>query len=488
MTLHRDITYLKSLVGELTNLPKETEWVEFKHNKGCPDEIGEYISSLSNSAALHGKAHAYLLWGIENDTHEILGTTFSPFTKKVGGEELEHWLLKLTNPRINFSFFEVTMEEKRLVLLEIPRAFRHPVQFKGVEYIRVTSYQKKLKDFPELERKLWQVFDDTPFEDHLAKEGLSSDDVLKLLDYPSYFDLLAQPLPETKDSILNILDSDSMIVKADSGHWSITNLGAILFAKKLSDFRALERKAARVVLYRGDGRVKTIRERDGKKGLACDFEELISFVNSLLPSNEVIGQAIRKTVPMYPELAVRELVANAIIHQDFFITGSGPLIEIFDNRMEITNPGKPLVETARFLDSPPRSRNDALASFMRRIGVCEERGTGVDKVIFQTELYQLPAPVFEVVGDNLRAVLFAHRELREMDKADKILACYWHSCLKYVSREFMTNATLRGRFGIDSKNSALASRIIRETIEAKMIKPYDQNASKKFMKYVPSWA
>jgi ATP-dependent DNA helicase RecG len=96
---------------------------------------------------------------------------------------------------------------------------------------------------------------------------------------------------------------------------------------------------------------------------------------------------------MYPEIAVRELIANALIHQNFSVTGVGPMIEIFANRMEITNPGIPLVQTDRFLDSPPRSRNETLASIMRRIGICEERGSGVDKIIFETELYQLPAPL-----------------------------------------------------------------------------------------------
>ncbi|MEA2031617.1 MAG: ATP-binding protein [candidate division Zixibacteria bacterium] len=488
MSTHRDIKYLKSLVNELRNLSRETEWVEFKHNNDNPDEIGEYISSLSNSATLHGKAYAYLLWGIDDMTHDIIGTTFSPDTKKVGEEELENWLLRLISPKINFHFFEIPIERKKLIMLEIPRAFRHPVQFKSIEYIRIGSYQKKLKNFPEKERELWRIFDDTPFEDLIAVENLASDEVIKVLDYPAYFDLLEQPLPETREGILDILASDSMIVKNDAGMWNITNLGAILLAKKLSDFRTLKRKAVRVVLYQGESRVKTVKEQEGGKGYACGFEGLISFINSLLPSNEIIEQAIRKTVFMYPELAIRELVANAVIHQDFFITGSGPLIEIFDNRMEITNPGASLVETARFLDSPPRSRNDALASFMRRIGVCEERGSGVDKVVFQIELHQLPAPIFEVVGDNTRVVLFAHRELRNMDKNDRVRACYLHACLKFVNRDYMTNASLRDRFGIDPKNSAIASRFIREATEANMIKPYDEEASRKYMKYVPYWA
>jgi len=197
---------------------------------------------------------------------------------------------------------------------------------------------------------------------------------------------------------------------------------------------------------------------------------------------------LRKDVPMFPELAIRELIANALIHQDFFQKGAGPMIEIFSDRMEITSPGLPLIKTDRFLDSPPKSRNETLASFMRRIGICEERGSGIDKVVFQAESFQLPAPVFETSNEHTRAILFSHCELKEMDIEDRIRACYLHACLKYVERNFMTNTSLRHRFGIKEKNSAIASRIIKETLKAQKVRPYDKTASKKFMKYVPCWA
>lgn len=266
------------------------------------------------------------------------------------------------------------------------------------------------------------------------------------------------------------------------------NLGAILLAKQLSDFGRLQRKAVRVIVYKGTGRVETLREQTGTKGYAAGFEGLIGFINGLLPVNEVIGQALRKAVPVYPELAIRELVANALIHQDFSITGSGPMVEIFDDRMEITNPGLPLVDTARMLDSPPRSRNEALASLMRRMGICEERGSGVDKVVSQAEFYQLPAPAFEVVGDSTRSTLFAPRSLTQMDQADRVRAVYLHACLRYVQREFMTNSSLRERFGIDTKNSATASRLIKEALAAKMVRLHDPDAPPKLRRYVPSWA
>ncbi len=243
-----------------------------------------------------------------------------------------------------------------------------------------------------------------------------------------------------------------------------------------------------MIVYQGTGRVTTLREQEGARGYAAGFEGLIGFINNLLPMNEVIGQALRKSVSVYPELAIRELVANAIIHQDFSITGSGPMVEIFDDRMEITNPGIPLVDPSRLLDSPPRSRNESLASLMRRIGVCEERGSGVDKVVFQTELYQLPAPAFEITGNSTRATLFAPRPLTKMDSTDRIRAVYLHACLRYVQREFMTNTSLRERFGIDPKNSATASRLLKEALLAKEIHLQDKSAPPKLRRYVPKWA
>jgi predicted HTH transcriptional regulator len=191
---------------------------------------------------------------------------------------------------------------------------------------------------------------------------------------------------------------------------------------------------------------------------------------------------------MYPDLATRELIANAMIHQDFSVTGTGPMVEVFDDRVEVSNPGVPLGDIDRLLDQAPRSRNEALAAFMRRIGVCEERGSGVDKVVAQTELYQLPPPRWETSGEAARAVLFAHRDFREMDKGDRVHACYLHACLKYVMREEMTNTSLRDRFGIEEKNSATASRVIRDALDAGVIRPFDPAQAKRNAKYVPAWA
>ena len=226
----------------------------------------------------------------------------------------------------------------------------------------------------------------------------------------------------------------------------------------------------------------------GGKGYAVGFEGLIEYINNILPSNEVIEKAFRKTIKMYPELAIRELVANAIIHQDFFQTGNSVMIEIYNNRIEITNPGEPLVDTERFLDTPPKSRNEVLASFMRRINICEERGSGIDKVVALTELHQLPAPIFRVANGYTISILFAHKKLREMNKQDRIWATYLHACLKYIQNDFMTNTSLRERFGIEERNRSMVSKIINETLKAEKIRIYDESVGTKAREYVPWWA
>lgn len=479
---------LNSLVQSLCNLPNETEWVEFKKDNSDSSEIGEYISALSNSAALNGKNRAYVIWGIEDSSHEIVGTVFEPSRTKIGNEELENWLLRLLEPKINFEFHTVSIEGLPVVVLEIHAAFRHPVRFNGQEFIRIGSYKKKLKDYPEKERELWRVFDNTPFEQLIAAENQTAPEVLQLLEISSYFELLGLPIPETTDKSLEQLNGDGIVLRSEGSRWNITNLGALLFARRLSDFYGLDRKSTRVIEYSGTTRIKGLREQLGVKGYAVGFDGLISFVNALLPTREVIDSAVRREIPAFPELAVREIIANALIHQDLSITGAGPLIEIFEDRIEVTNPGSPLVSKDRLLDAPPRSRNESLASFMRRIGYCEERGGGVDKVVFETEFYQLPAPIFEVPGDNTRVVLFGPRDTSRMDKADRVRACYWHSVLKYVNRDFLTNSSVRERFGISKTNNSIASRYIREAVEEKAIKLFDLEAPPKLRKYVPIWA
>jgi len=257
----------------------------------------------------------------------------------------------------------------------------------------------------------------------------------------------------------------------------------------VSKFERIKRKAVRVIIYEDINKLNAKLEQIGKKGYASAFEGLINFITSQLPTNETITKIFREESKIYPEVAIRELVANAIIHQDFNISGASVMIEIFKNRIEITNPGTPLIDIYRFIDAAPQSRNEAVASFLRRVKICEERGSGVDRVIFNVELYQLPAPEFIREENATKVILYSYKDLSKMSKEDRIRACYQHACLKYVQREQMTNKSIRERFKISDKNYPMASRIIKEALISKLIKDADPKSnSRKHAAYLPFWA
>jgi len=474
---------LEQLIEKLISLPSETETVEFKENNYVIEEIGKRISALSNSANLYDRKHAYLIFGIRDNNHEIVGTIFTPSKEKIGNDQLEFWLSQHLNPRIDFRIYEFEYKSKNLVVFEIPPAISQPIKFNNIAYIRIGSATPKLMDHPEKERKIWNNIQRNSFEKGIAKEDLKVSEVLELLDYSKYFSLTKQVIPTETYQFVEKMAQHGLVKKVFDDDYDITNLGAILFAKNLNDFPTIKRKSVRVILYKGNSRVNILKEQEGSLGYAIAFESLLDYINDKLPQNEEISKSLRKEVKMYPEVAIREFVANAIIHQDLSISGAGPMVEIFENRIEITNTGEPLIETDRFIDHPPRSRNEDMASFMRQIGVCEEGGTGIDRALVSIALFQLPAPSFEKYENFTKITLYAYKDLKDMTIDDKVRACYQHCVLKHIENSRMTNSTLRERLGIGEKNYPTASIIIRVTIEKGLIKE-----SERSKEYVPIWA
>lgn len=479
---------LERLVHELQKLPTETPWVEFKHDNYDPFMIGRDISALANSAAMHEKSCAYMLWGIDDKSHDIVGTSYNLHTLKKGNQELENWLRSLLSSNADFEFHLVPIGNVTVGVLLINSAANQTVQFEKTDYIRIGSYTKKLSEYPQLQAQLWDRIRNSRFEERLTKQDMDLNSALQMLDYTSYFDLLAIPIPSNYKSIAHYLLEEDILIKQDNGLYAITNLGALLFAKKLTAFPRISRKAVRVVQYQGNNRLNMLKEDIGQKGYAVGFQGLIKYIEALLPSQERISGALRETKTAYPILAIREAVANALIHQDFSVTGTGPVVEIFDNRIEITNSGTPLVDIKRIIDNPPKSRNEKLATIMRRLKMCEELGTGWDRIVISCEMAQLPAPKIELFEDSTRVVLFAEMPFTSISMEDKLWACYLHACIKQVEGEQLTNSTLRQRFGLGESASGSISRLIKEAVRIKLIKPLDPNTAPRYMKYIPIWA
>lgn len=323
-------------------------------------------------------------------------------------------------------------------------------------------------------------------EEH-SRVGLTSAEVVGALDTQTFFELLKMPYPTEQSGVIERLQQERLI-DALHGGYAVRRLGALLLAKRLEDFPDLARKAPRVVVYTGTSKLETRLDQVGVKGYAVGFQGLVRFVMDQLPQNEVIQDALRREVKLVPEIAIRELIANALIHQDLTMGGASAMIEIYVNRIEISNPGEPVVPVERFIDGY-QSRNERLAGMMRRMGVCEEKSSGIDRVVQAAEFFQLPAPDFRVAHHRTLVIIYGPKDFDDMDREDRVRACYQHCALKWVMSERMTNQTLRERFHLPESKSAIVSQIISATMEARLVKADEKvGASRKFARYLPFWA
>jgi predicted HTH transcriptional regulator len=380
---------------------------------------------------------------------------------------------------------EVTHPDGRVLVFHVPSRPRGTAYHLDGKYL-MRSGEALVPMSEDQLRRIFAEGEPDWLEEH-SKTGLDAQHVIELLDTQTYFELLKLPYPTERAGVIDRLLRERLIDEAD-GDYAIRKLGALLLAKRLDDFPDLSRKAPRVVVYTGTSKLETRIDQTGTKGYAVGFQGLVRFVMDQLPQNEVIEDALRKEVKLVPEVAIRELVANALIHQDLAMGGASVMVEIYSNRVEISNPGEPVVPVERFIDGY-QSRNERLADLMRRMGICEEKSSGIDRVVKVAEVYQLPAPDFRAGHHRTVVTIYGPRPFEDMDREDRIRACYQHCALKWVMSERMTNQSLRERFDLPESKSAIASQVIAATIETGLIKPDEKvGGSRKFARYLPFWA
>ena len=310
---------------------------------------------------------------------------------------------------------------------------------------------------------------------------------MQLLDTQEFFDMLKLPYPSQRRGVIEKLMAERLVSQEERSY-AISNLAAVLLAKDLRDFEGIARKAPRIVTYSGINKLDTKLDITGGKGYAVGFQGLVELVMSQVPQNEVIESAVRVERRLLPEVVIREVLANALIHQDFEARGASPMVEVYANRVEISNPGEPVVSVDRFIDGY-QSRNERLADLMRRFGLCEERSSGIDRVVEAVESQQLPAPDFQAHLGRTVAILFGPCPFKNLSRAERVRACYQHCVLQWVSREPMTNQSLRQRFQLQENNTSTISQIITAAMDKGLIKPDpDAPASRKYARYIPAWA
>jgi predicted HTH transcriptional regulator len=453
----------------------ETPRLEFKEAKTQFDnrKLYKYCVALANEGG------GNLLLGIgDKPPRPVVGT--AAFNNPVAMSEK---LFDAVGFRVDIE--EVAHPDGRVIVFHVPPRPR------GTAYHLDGAYLMRSGEslVPMSEDQLRLIFAEgaPDWLEQPSREHLTAQDVVALLDTQSFFDLLGLPYPADRTGVLARLAQEHLIDETAQGY-SIRRLGALLLAKRLTDFPGISRKAPRVVVYSGVSKVETRLDQPGEKGYAVGFQGLIDFVMGQLPQNEVIEDALRKEVRLLPEITIRELVANALIHQDFTLTGMSVMIEVYADRVEISSPGEPLVPVERFIDGY-QSRNERLADLMRRFAICEEKSSGIDKVIQAVETYQLPAPDFRPAFRRTEAILYGPKPFEEMDRDARVRACYQHCALQYVLRKQMTNQSLRKRFQLPENKTASISQTISAAVNAGFIKLSDPDKpSTRYRSYVPIWA
>ena len=480
------------LIYSLVGYPNETEWIEFKEGNSDPEQIGRDISALANSAAYLGREMGYKIWGVADGTHELCGTRFDPLSKKAkGNQDLQIWLKQMLSSGANFDFERVSNNGKNFVVARIKAASGQPVYFEKRAYIRIGSSTSVLETGSAREAELWRRLQHDDYELQAVEENLEPADIAELLDIAAYFERLGLRQPSSIDAALPALLEQNIVKSQDNGKFAITNLGALLLARSLAQFFSLRKRAVRVIRFQGKGNTDILDDRTFEAGYALSLSQVEAHIMSVIPAREVDDGAFRRIVYAYPQRAVRELLANIVIHQDLTDASAGPLVGIYENRIEFSNPGVSLIPPHRVLNAQPKTRNNALVGLLRQMDLCEEGGTGWDRAVEACEEAHLIAPRIESSeGLGTKVTLFQGAGFQRMTKRERVDATYWHACLMYAQGESMSNQSLRDRFGLrsESKNTVAISRLIRDCCEEGLIKEEDPEAGAKYRRYIPAWA
>lgn len=479
----RGVAILRQSLSPVVTEPNELDWKSgLLPNK---ERLVEHLSAFANHSG-----GGFMVFGIDNSLGSVTGVTQETVETIVS--QLANLGRDALEPPIVIDHAVVDWERAPILFVHVPEQPVKPVHRRGksIEHAWVRS-GGTTRSASRQEIGAMLMNSRAPrWEELRASSRLALPDLLAQLDLATICKLLERPMPADSDDALHWL-VDEKVIEPDGDGGYLTHFGAIAAARDLRPFDTLQRKRLRVIHYRGLNKVETIDELVGQKGYAIGFEGLIGYLKHILPHSEVIREALRAEVTVYPEIALRELIANALIHQDFTIAGAGPMLEVFDDRIEFTNPGGllPGKTVDRLIGATPESRNEILAAAFRRYRICEERGTGFQKVVTAVELFGLPPVAFVQTEKAFKVILYAPRKFADMSQSERVEACYQHAVLKYLSSGAMTNTSLRERLKMQERQRTQVSNLIRDAVNAGRIKRKDPDSpSSKFAEYVPYWA
>ena len=359
---------VRQIVLDLCALKDEQEWFEFKENWFQPEALGEYVSALSNAAAFHYKKYAFFIWGVNDKSHEIVGTTFNQYCDH-NQEPYQKFLARNLSPSINFSFEEVEISQKRVVVMIIPAATEIPIAYREKRYLRIGSSKCNIKDYPKREIELFKILDGrTETIETIAAK---------------YQELTFQKLFGYYGSKGIVLNEKTFIknlgLKNEEGQFNI-------LAQLLSDDSHFP---LRVSIFDGETKgssLFSVREF-GNNCLLYSLDELLRYgdVLNLIQTDESDRVVERKEVPLFDNKAFREAIINAVLHNKW-ISGNEPMISVFSDRIEILSRGTlaPAQTMEGFYLGESIPVNEKLSEIFLQLHISEKSGRGVPKI---TETY-----------------------------------------------------------------------------------------------------
>ncbi|MDR1918292.1 MAG: putative DNA binding domain-containing protein, partial [Tannerellaceae bacterium] len=379
---------IKCLKNSLYPIPVELNEIDWKSSLSPKtDRLAQHLCAFSNQ-----EDGGFLVYGVNDDAtmFSVTREQTDEIVKTLGNIALHN-----LSQSIQIQHNTIEYNGNALLFIYIPEQAEKPIYLRGKtiydSYHRSAGQTVKMSK--EAVKFMISASHGIPYEFQIAMKNLSAEEVLSLLDYRQLYELLDKNAPKAKDTILSNLESYKFIAQ-DGGAWNITNLGAILFANDLSQFDCLNAKPVRILRYVGTNNLVLEKEHTETRGYAAAFHDMVDYIMKSLPQQEIIKGAIRENKTDYPRTAIREFLANSLVHQDFAVIGTDVIVEIFTDRIVMTNPGSPLTDVNRFIDMPPHSRNEKLAQALLLLHICERRGSGVDRAIEALETALMPPPKF----------------------------------------------------------------------------------------------
>ena len=324
----------------------------------------------------------------------------------------------------------------------------------------------------------------------IVASALSSSEVLRLLNTEAFLRLSRTEIGNNTEDQLGYLESRGVVKKSGSTY-EIPLFSAYLLARNLSDFNQLARKCVRIVSYGDNDNLSPVScDIEFTEGIVEAFASVFKEVVRLIPRHEKIdSESGRRLVEFsIPQAVIREVLSNAFTHQDLFSEGDGVVIEIFKNRVEITNSGRPVLDPLHFLDGGPSIKNEKIFAEMKNLGLVDGQGYGWRKIVKELESRCLPVPEIKVREKSITVTLWFEKPLKLLSLAQKNWTVYLHTVLRYLLNEPANNASLRQRLNLPESKSSTVSKLFRQAAEGGLVKPFDKQSSNKTKKYVPAWS